>query len=217
MASGVERRDFVEAVAAAAAFTIVPRRVLGGQGNVAPSDKLTMAHIGCGTEGTRELVTGLLQDPRIQIVSCCDVVKDGTDYLDWSKNGTRDTIRRVLEAPSYGEGVPGVRSGRDQFQQVVQTYYAKQKGYENYKGCSAYADFRELLEKEKDLDAVKIMTPDHLHAAICHRGDEEGQARPGAQAPGQPDDRERLVIETARKTKVATHLLAYGQAGPATR
>ena len=26
-----------------------------------------------------------------------------------------------------------------------------------------YADYRELLEKEKNLDAVKIITPDHLH------------------------------------------------------
>ena len=29
-----------------------------------------------------------------------------------------------------------------------------------------YVDFRELLEKEKDIDVVKVMTPDHLHAAI---------------------------------------------------
>ena len=28
-------------------------------------------------------------------------------------------------------------------------------------------DFRELLEKEKDIDAVKIMTPDHLHATVA--------------------------------------------------
>jgi hypothetical protein len=29
-----------------------------------------------------------------------------------------------------------------------------------------YADARELLEKEKDLNAVKIMTPDHLHGVL---------------------------------------------------
>jgi predicted dehydrogenase len=36
-----------------------------------------------------------------------------------------------------------------------------------YKGCAAYADPRELLEKEKGLDAVKIMTPDHLHGVLA--------------------------------------------------
>ena len=38
---------------------------------------------------------------------------------------------------------------------------------DKFKGCATYVDFRELLEKEKDLDAVKIMTPDHTHAGIA--------------------------------------------------
>ena len=29
-----------------------------------------------------------------------------------------------------------------------------------------YVDFRELLDKEKDLDAVTISTPDHTHGII---------------------------------------------------
>ncbi|MBI4889971.1 MAG: hypothetical protein HY821_05045, partial [Acidobacteria bacterium] len=32
------------------AFTIVPRHVLGGSAFVAPSDKITLACLGCGTE-----------------------------------------------------------------------------------------------------------------------------------------------------------------------
>ena len=57
---GVSRRKFLAAGgAAAAAFTIVPRHVLGGAGFVAPSEKITVAHIGCGTQGLREL-PGLL-------------------------------------------------------------------------------------------------------------------------------------------------------------
>ena len=211
MASEINRRNFMGTAAATGAFSIVPRHVLGGQGYVAPSDKLTMAHIGCGTEGTRELVAGLLQDPRIQIVAACDVVKDSTDYLDWSKNGTRNTIRRVLEKPSWGEGVPGIRSGRDQFKEVVEAYYAKQTGYENFKGCTSYNDFRELLEKEKDVDCVKIMTPDHLHAAIGLAAMKKGKPILVHKPLANRMTETRLVIETARKMKVPTHFLAYGQ------
>jgi hypothetical protein len=45
------RRDFLGRVAAASAFTIVPRRVLGGRGHIAPSDMVVLAaaaHRRCG-------------------------------------------------------------------------------------------------------------------------------------------------------------------------
>ena len=44
--SGMTRREFVGAAPALAAFTIVPRRVLGGPGRKPPSDKLNIAGIG---------------------------------------------------------------------------------------------------------------------------------------------------------------------------
>jgi hypothetical protein len=44
----ISRRRFA---AAAAAFTIVPRRVLGGPGQVAPSDRINLATIGVGRQG----------------------------------------------------------------------------------------------------------------------------------------------------------------------
>ena len=44
----ISRRGFLGSAAAAAAFTIVPRHVLGGQGRISPSDKLNIASIGAG-------------------------------------------------------------------------------------------------------------------------------------------------------------------------
>ena len=41
------------------------------------------------------------------------------------------------------------------------------------KGCAAYNDFREMLERE-DLDAVSIATPDHWHALIAVAAAREG-------------------------------------------
>ena len=70
----LSRRRFVAGVAASIAVpTIIPRHVLGGTGHVAPSDKITLAHIGMGTQGFNEL-GDLLGDPAIQIVAVCDPV-----------------------------------------------------------------------------------------------------------------------------------------------
>ena len=54
--AGVSRRDFVPGVGAAlAAFTVLPRHVLGGAGYVAPSDKLNIAGVGVGAMGAAYL------------------------------------------------------------------------------------------------------------------------------------------------------------------
>ncbi len=209
----MNRRKFLETTAAtSAAFSVVPRHVLGGAGYVPPSDKIVMAHIGCGTQGMREMLHGLVQDERIQIAAVCDPVKDSTDYLDWSKHAIRNNVREVLEDPDYDEGVDGIRCGREPFRNVVQRYYAKTKGTGNYK-VSAYADFRELFETEKDIDAVKIMTPDHLHAAISIAAMEKDihvvMHKPIANRMNEV----KAVLKTAEKSKAATHLLAYREGG----
>lgn len=55
--SSINRRKFVETMAVSAiGFTILPRHVLGGKNFVAPSDKITLAYIGVGTQGIRELL-----------------------------------------------------------------------------------------------------------------------------------------------------------------
>ena len=166
--SKIDRRKFVKMTATGAlAFSIVPRHVLGGPKFVAPSDKLTLAYIGCGTQGFRKMLP-LLAVPAVQIVAVCDPNQYAIGYRDWSKNGTRDSIRTAIGKPDWNPGgdntIPG---GRDNGKDIVDSYYSNKRGGDNYKACNAYADYRELLEKEKDLDAVKIMTPDHLHGLFA--------------------------------------------------
>jgi hypothetical protein len=123
----INRRKFIgSATAASLAFTIVPRNVIGGPDFVAPSDKVTLGYIGCGTQGLREMAD-LITNPKIQIVSVCDPNKRSTDYIDWSPNGIRDSIRKVLGDSSWGEGVKGIAGGRDVGQEFVDKHMQKTK------------------------------------------------------------------------------------------
>ena len=200
------RKFMLTGGAAAAAFTIVPRHVLGGPGFVAPSEKITLAYIGCGTQGLREM-PALLTMPEVQIVAVCDPVKESHDYVDWSKDGLRAEIASALGKPDWRRGAPGIAGGREVAKEVIETFYAKQRRSEKFNGCTAYADFRELLEKEKDLNAVKIMTPDHLHATIAVAAMKKGKHVLMHKPLANRLHEARLVIDAARKTKVATHFL----------
>src|SRR5437763_5300570 len=163
----IDRRKFVGSVATAAlAFSIVPRHVLGGKGYMAASDKITLAYIGTGTEGLREMMP-LLGMQQIQVVAVCDPNRDAVGYRDWGKDYLKNQIRNTIKKPDWNPGgdntIPG---GRENGKNIVETYYANVRPELKYKGCAAYEDFRELLDKQKDLDSVKIMTPDHLHGVI---------------------------------------------------
>jgi len=206
----LNRREFLAPAAAGAALTLVPRHVLGGPGYTPPSDKITLAYIGCGTQGIREMLR-LIANPDVQITAVCDPVKDGTNYIDWSKTGIRDSVRRTLEDPNWGAGVTGIRAGRDMAKEIIETYYAKKRGAENFKAVASYSDFRELLEKEKDLDTVKIMTPDHTHATIAIAAMKKHKNVLVHKPLSNRVSEVRMVVESARKTGVGTHLLAWGR------
>jgi hypothetical protein len=213
MTSDQNRRNFLTAAAGAAAFTIVPRHVLGGQGVVAPSDQITLAHIGTGTEGLREMLD-LLAIPEIRIVAVCDPNQHASGYRDWDKTGLRNSIRTAIGKPDWRPGADGVvPGGREVGKDVVESYYAKNKPGGTYKGCAAYADFREMFDKEKDLNAVKIMTPDHLHALIGIAAMKRGKHVIVHKPLSNRLTEARLMIETARRTGVSTHFMPWDSNG----
>jgi hypothetical protein len=198
------RRFMLASGAAATAFSIVPRHVLGGAGAVPPSEKVTMAVVGCGTQALRELPE-LLELPEIQFVAVCDPNKDSQDYVDWSRDGLRSSLANAMGRSDWRRNRPGIPGGRDVAREVIETIYAKQRGKEQFKGCAAYADFRELLEREKDLHAVWVMTPDHSHATLAVAAMKKGKHVRLHKPLANRLRESRLVIETARQAKVATH------------
>ena len=210
----LNRRKFVEmAGTTALAVTILPRHVLGGKGFVAPSDKVTLAYIGVGTEGIRELLP-LLTMPEFQVIAVCDPNKEAIGYKDWSKDGIRNAIRATIKKSDWDSGgdnmIPG---GRENGKSIVDTFYANVRPELKFKGCTAYADVRELLEKEKDLDAVKIMTPDHLHGVIAMAALKRNKHVLVHKPLSNRLLEGKKVIEMARKSSAITHLIPWDSNG----
>ena len=153
---------------AAAAFTIVPRRVLGGAGFVAPSEKITLALIGCGTQGLRELPS-LFALPEVQIVAVCDPVKDGHDYVDWSRDGHRAAIAEMLRQPDWRRGQPGIPGARGPGGGEPSM---PASGRGEVPLASAYAD------EAAGAGAGRMPSwddPDHLHAAVAIAAMKQGK------------------------------------------
>ncbi len=107
----VNRRTFLTTAGAISAATIVPRRVLGGRGYVAPSDMILLAQVGCGTQAQRQVNTGLVARPDLQFIAVVDPNRDTQNYVDWDRWGNRDRIREFLGSPEWGAGHTGIRGG----------------------------------------------------------------------------------------------------------
>jgi predicted dehydrogenase len=163
----ISRRNFLRSAAAAAAFTIVPRCVLGGPRNIPPSEKLNIAGIGVGGQGASDLGNVSSQN----IVALCDV----------------------------------------DFRHAAGTF-------NRYPNAAKYRDFRVMLDKEdKNIDAVVVATPDHIHApasmAAIKRGKHVYCEKPLTHSVYEA----RKVAEAAREHKVATQMGNQGQASENTR
>ncbi len=212
--NNINRRKFIGGITAATlGVTLVPRHVLGGRNYVAPSDKINMAYIGCGTQGLREMGE-LLEAPEIQIVAVCDPQKKAINYYDWDSESLRNQIRQGIGNSNWSTGgnntIPG---GRDNAKEYVDGYYAHNRADQKSKGCKAYADFRELLEKEKGIDAVKIMTPDHLHGVIAMAAMKRNISVTMHKPISNRLIEGKKVIDFAKKSDVITHLIAWESNG----
>ena len=136
------------------------------------------------------------------------VIKTGRK--DWLKNEIRKAIKNPDWEPGGDNTIPG---GRDNGKSIVDTFYANVHPEYKFKGCNAYADVRELLDKEKDLDAVKIMTPDHLHGILSMAAIKRGKHVLVHKPLSNRLIEGKKVIEMARNSKVITHLIPWDSNG----
>ena len=80
------------------------------------------------------------------------------------------------------------------------------KSRERFPKANFYQDYREMLDKEKDLDAVTISSPDHMHAIQALAAMDLG-IHVYVQKPLTHNIREaRMLTETARKKKIVTQM-----------
>ena len=166
MHGNITRRTFLGATAAAAAFTIVPRAVLGGPRNIPPSEKMNVAGIGVGGMGAGNLRN--LESENI--VALCDV----------------------------------------DFAYAANTF-------KRYPGAKTYKDFREMIDKQKDIDGVLVATPDHTHAVISMAAMKAGK-HVYCQKPLTHDVYEaRMLVKAAKENKVATQMGIQGHSGEGAR
>jgi hypothetical protein len=84
------------AIAGAAAFSIVPRHVLGAP-FIPPSDRISVASIGLGRQG-QAVTMGLLARPEVQVVAVCDCNRGSKNYIEYGSNALLNSARRLLGA-----------------------------------------------------------------------------------------------------------------------
>jgi predicted dehydrogenase len=177
----VSRRQFIAGTAlATTAFTIVPRHVLGGPKFVAPSEKVNIAVVGVGGQG-RSNVRALLQLPDVQIIAVADPIENHDVADSQYKNPT----------------------GRKPVKAEIEKHYSQKTP--NYR-VAEYEDFRVMLEKEKDIDAILCATPDHSHAYVSITAMRAGKHVYCEKPLTHNIWEARQVAKVARETGVATQM-----------
>jgi len=69
-----------------------------------------------------------------------------------------------------------------------------------------YTDYREMLEKQKDIDAVVVATPDHMHTPIALAAMDLGKHVYVQKPLTWCVDEARQLVKRAKETKVATQM-----------
>lgn len=197
------RREFLGTAAAMTAFTIIPRSVLGGVGYTAPSDMVNLAAIGVGNQGGGD----------IQNIATPDVpIKRGMKL-----NGMMMQPYGGIQAPrrprrASDNPIQMGDAGKETFHHAniyaicdVDHDYAAPI-IAGYPKAKLYQDFREMIDKEKEIDAVLIATPDHTHAVIASYAMNAGKHVFVEKPMAKTIYETRFLRDLAKKTGVVTQM-----------
>ena len=189
------RRTFLKrSVAVTGGLAIIPRYVLGGRGVVAPSDRVNVAVIGTGGQGIVNS-KALFEHPDCRIIAIADPNEE-SDYSRFYYGGT---------------------AGRKPALALIQRHYTQADSAGKGPECRPYLDFRRMLDEVKEIDAVLVATPDHVHAFATISAMELGK-HVYCEKPLVHDVSEaRKVVAVARRTKVATQMGNQGHSGDGIR
>src|SRR6267143_458652 len=197
----ISRRAFLTKVAAGGAvFAIVPRHVLG-RGFSPPSDTLNVAAVGVGGMGRNNLINLASQN----IVALCDVdwryADKGFDRLEIEI----ERLKKRIELPAPPQ--PGESSAPfDPVKAQARVDAMIKLKTERLPKATRYTDFREMLDREKDIDAVVVATPDHMHASIAMAAMDLGKHVYVQKPLCWSVEEARKLSRSAKETKVATQM-----------
>jgi predicted dehydrogenase len=196
------RRKFLTNVATSgAAAALVPRRVLG-RGFTPPSDMLNIAGVGVGGMGRNNLINMASQN----IVTLCDVdwgyAEKGFERLDTDIQILRTRIEQSAAPLPPGEAPEQFDPGKakTRLEAIIKLKI------EHLPKAKRYKDYREMLERQKDVDAVVVATADHMHAPIALAAMELGKHVYVQKPLTWSIDEARKLARRAKETKVATQM-----------